>query len=212
METTRILIADDHPLFRKGVRAMLDLLEPLQVVGEAGTGNEVVALAETLQPDLILMDIAMPGLNGIEATRQILGTSPHIKIIIMTMMEDENSVFAAMQAGVSGYLLKGADQDAVMRAIDAALRGEALFSPAIAHKIIAYFAKPKPAIGIFPELTEREHEVLKLIAQGVNNPQIAETLGITLKTVRNHVSNIFTKLQVADRAQAIIRARDAGLK
>ena len=213
MDHIRILIADDHPLFRDGMHGLLDSVADAQVVGEATTGDEAVALAASLQPDVILMDIKMPGMNGIEATRQILYTSPHIAILVVTMLEDDDYVFAAMRAGARGYLLKGANQAEVLRAIRAVANGEAIFGPAIARRVLGYFATPRPAAParLFPELTERETEVLNLIAQGRSNQEIADQLVLSLKTVRNHVSNIFSKLHVADRAQAIIRAREAGL-
>jgi DNA-binding NarL/FixJ family response regulator len=159
------------------------------------------------------MDIQMPGLNGIEATRRIVATSPHMGIIVVTMFEDDDSVFAAMRAGARGYVLKVADQEEMLRAIRAVARGEALFGPAIASRLMSYFTAPRPAATslLFPELTDREREVLGLIAQGYNNEEIARRLVLSQKTVRNHMSNIFSKLQVADRAQAIVRAREAGL-
>ena len=158
------------------------------------------------------MDLQMPGVGGIEATRRILHTSPHIRILVVTMFEDDHSVFAALRAGARGYILKDADEDDILRAISAVGRGEAIFSPAIAQRLIDFFAAPQPVIlpQLFPELTDREREVLLLIAQGYNNSDIARRLTLSLKTVANHVSNIFSKLQVADRAQAIIRAREAG--
>jgi len=213
MEPIRILIADDHTLFREGLRALLNSVPDTEVVGEAATGDEAIAQAAALQPDVILMDIKMPGVNGIEATRRILHTSPHIGVIVVTMFEDDDSVFAAMRAGARGYVLKGADQVEMLRAIRAVARGEALFGPAIAKRLMNFFAAPRPAAPpqIFPELTNREREVLDLIAHGYNNTEIAARLVLSPKTVRNHVSNVFSKLQVADRAQAIIRAREAGL-
>ncbi len=213
MEPLRVLIADDHPTFRDGLRALLDAAPDLILVGEAATGEEVGALAGTLQPDVILMDIQMPGMNGIEATRAILRASPHIGVLVVTMFEDDNSVFAAMRAGARGYLLKGAKYDEILRAIRAVGGGEAIFSPGIAARLIRYFADVRPAAPprTFPELSEREREVLDLIAQGRRNAEIAERLYLSEKTVRNHVTNILSKLQVADRAEAIIRAREAGL-
>jgi len=208
----RILIGDDHPMFRKGVRTMLSLQPDLEVVGEAATGDEVVALANSTQPDVILMDVQMPGMNGLEATRRIAVRSPHIRILIVTMFEDHDTVFAAMRAGAHGYLLKGADQEDMLRAIHAVAKGEAIFSPAIAQHLISFFAHEKQQTDIFSELTEREHEVLRLMAQGANTVEIANALFISHKTVRNHISNILTKLQVADRTAAILRAREAGLK
>jgi DNA-binding NarL/FixJ family response regulator len=214
MEKLRILIADDHPLFRDGLRTLLQSGSDTEVVGEAATGDETIARAATLQPDVILMDINMPGVNGIEATRRILHTSPHISILVVTMYEDDDSVFAAMRAGARGYLLKGADQDETLRAITAVSHGEAIFSPTIAKRLIRYFTPTKVSATppqAFPELTEREREILMLLAQGHNNAEIAQRLVLSPKTVRNHLSNVFSKLQVADRAQAIIRAREAGL-
>jgi DNA-binding NarL/FixJ family response regulator len=213
MEPIRILIADDHTLFRDGLRALLNSVPDIRVAGEAATGAEVVAQAMALQPDVILMDIQMPDMNGIEATRRIVHISPHIGVIVVTMFEDDDSVFAAMRAGAHGYVLKGAEQDEMLRAIRAVATGEALFSAPIARRLMNFFALPKPqaAPEVFPELTERERELLELIAQGFNNAEIAARLSISPKTVRNHISNIFSKLQVTDRAQAIIRARDAGL-
>ncbi len=210
MDSIRILIADDHTLFRDGVRALLHSIPEFQVVGEAATGEQVIQQAHALQPDVILMDLQMPSVNGIEATRRIVQTSPHIGIIVVTMFQDDDSVFAAMRAGARGYILKGADQEEMLRAIRAAANGEALFGPEIAKRLMNFFSGIKPP-QIFPELTERERELLQLIAQGFNNAEIADKLFLAPKTVRNHISNIFSKLQVADRAQAIIKARDAGL-
>jgi DNA-binding NarL/FixJ family response regulator len=213
MEPLRVLIADDHPLFRNGMRALLTSVPDLEVAEEATTGNEVIRLAEEVQPDVILMDLKMPGVSGIEATRRILGVSPHIRILVVTMFEDDESVFAALRAGARGYVLKGASPDEMLRAIRAAGTGEAIFSPAIAQRLIEYFAAPRPAVSALPfaELTDREREILVLIARGRTNPEIRRELGISLKTVQNHISNIFSKLQVADRAEAIVRAREAGL-
>lgn len=213
MERIRLLIADDHTFYRQGVRAMLEGESSLEVIGEAATGDEAVAQAAALQPEVILMDLKMPGTNGIEATRRILATCPHMKILVVTMFEEDDSVFAAMRAGARGYVLKDADQDELVRAVTAISRGEAIFSPAIAERLIHYFAAlPQTASALaFPDLTSREREILHLIAQGASNAAIAQQLVLSLKTVQNHVSNIFSKLQVADRAQAIVRAREAGL-
>jgi DNA-binding NarL/FixJ family response regulator len=216
METIRILIADDHPLFRDGLRALLESVPDMQVIGEATTGEEVLTQAESLQPDVILMDIKMPGMNGIEATRRILRTSPHICILIVTMFEDDDSVFAAIRAGARGYLLKGAAQEETLRAIRAVASGEAIFGPAIAQRLMHYLGGPgstgrtSPA-HLFPELTAREYEILTLIAQRKSNADIATRLVLSPKTVRNHVSNILSKLQVADRTEAMHAAWTAGL-
>ncbi|MBA2287670.1 MAG: response regulator transcription factor [Ktedonobacteraceae bacterium] len=216
MEPIRLLIADDHPLFRDGLRALLESVPGMQVIGEVTTGNEVIAQAQSLQPDLILMDIKMPGPNGIEATRRILSSSPHIRILILTMFEDDESVFAAIRAGARGYLLKGAVQEETLRAIRAVASGEAIFGPAVASRLMHYFSGMRPAgrsgpTHFFPELTEREYEILTLIAQRKSNTEIAVQLVLSPKTVRNHVSNILSKLQVADRAEAMRAAWTAGL-
>src|SRR5579859_3966856 len=216
MEPIRILIADDHPLFRDGLRALLESVPDLQVMGEAMTGNEVVVQAASLQPDVILMDIKMPGLNGIEATRRILQTSPHIRILILTMFEDDESVFAAIRAGARGYLLKGAVQEETLRAIRAVASGEAIFGPTVAERLMHYFGSTRPtarsgSAQFFPELTDREYEILTLIALRKSNAGIAARLVLSPKTVRNHVSNILSKLQVADRTEAMHAAWTAGL-
>ena len=213
MEPIQILVADDHALFRDGLRALLASIEDMEFIGEAADGAQAIKAATDLQPDVVLMDIQMPGTNGIEATRQIVSTSPHIGVIVVTMLEDDDSVFAAMRAGARGYVLKGADQDQMLRTIRSVANGEALFGSGIAERLMNFFANLQLGRDhqVFPELTEREHEVLELIAQGKNNKTIARELTIVEKTVRNHVSNIFSKLQVADRAQAIIRAREAGM-
>ena len=213
MEKIRVLIADDHVLFRDGLRALLASAEDTELVGEATSGDEAIAMAAALQPDLILMDIRMPGANGIDATRQIVRTSPHIGVLMITMFEDDASVFAAMRAGARGYLLKGANHAEMLRAIHAVGGGDAIFSPAIAGRLVEYFANIRPATSpqAFPELTDREREVLDLIAQGYKNADIAARLVLSSKTVRNHVTNILSKLQVADRAEAIVRAREAGM-
>jgi DNA-binding NarL/FixJ family response regulator len=213
MNHLRVLIADDHPIFRHGIRTMLDTTPDLTAVGEAQTGEEAIRLAESLQPDLILMDLQMPGLNGVEAARRILQASPTIRILMVTMFEDDASVFTAMRAGAHGYILKDAEKSEMLRAIWAVGNGEAIFSPAIATRLIDYFATPRPVpvSKEFPELTDREREILNLIAQGHGNQDIARRLVLSHSTVRNYVSSIFTKLQVADRANAIIRARQAGL-
>lgn len=213
MDVVRILIADDHPLFRDGLRLLLDSVQDMEVVGEAGSGNEAVALTESLQPDIVVMDLNMPGINGIEATSRIISTSPHVGILVITMYDDDDSVFTAMKAGARGYLLKGANQAETIRAIRAVNNGEAIFSPSIAQRMIRYFSTVNASYPqtAFPELTVRELGILELIASGHSNGEISIKLDIRPKTVRNHVSNIFNKLQVVDRSQAIIRAREAGM-
>ena len=213
MDILRVLIADDHPIFRDGMRALLDSVPDTEVVGEAATGDEAIAMTAELQPDVVLMDLQMPGIGGIEATRQILHASPHVRVLVVTMFEDDYSIFTAMRAGARGYVVKGAKPEDMLRAVRSVGSGDAIFSPAIAVRLIDFFSAPKPSVPqqTFPELSEREREILDLIAQGASNSEIAERLVLSPKTVRNHVSNIFSKLQVADRAHAIIRGRDAGL-
>ncbi|WP_420627339.1 response regulator [Candidatus Leptofilum sp.] len=209
-----ILVVDDHNLFRQGLISLLQAAPETAVIGEAGTGKEAIAQAKSTKPDVILMDIQMPDMNGIEATRRILADQPKIGIIMLTMLEDDDSLFAAMCAGARGYILKGADKAEVLQTVTAVAEGQALFGPKIASKLTTFFRKGQKmetAVVPFPELTERERELLTLIAQGVGNSDIAARLHITNKTVSNHISNIFNKLQVADRAQAIIKARSAGL-
>lgn len=216
-EAIRLLVADDHALFREGLQALFAAMRGITIVGEAATGEDTVALAEKMQPDVILMDINMPGLNGIAATRQILQANATIGVIMVTMLEDEASLFAAMRAGARGYVLKGAHHEELLQAVRAVASGQVLFGPSTASRILSFFqnieASLRPSLpeDVFPELTPREREVLALIAQGAKNSLIAEQLVISDKTVRNHITSIFSKLQVADRAQAIIKARDAGM-
>jgi DNA-binding NarL/FixJ family response regulator len=211
-EPIGILIADDHAAFRSGLRALLGSIVGLRVVGEATDGKAAVFRTTDLQPDVVLMDLNMPGLDGIEATRQIVAASPHVAVLVLSMYEDDEQVFAALKAGARGYLLKGADRDELRRAIHGVASGEAIFGPAIARRLMSFFAsRPTIEPTVFPDLTEREREILELVARGLNNTEITTRLVLAPKTVRNHVSNIFSKLQVADRAQAIVRAREAGL-
>ena len=213
MSMLRILIADDHPVFRYGMRALLGTMPDVEVVGEATTGDEVIQVAETLHPDVVLMDVHMPGLNGIEATRAIMRTLPQARVLVVTMFEDDTSVFAAMRAGARGYVLKDAEQGEIVRAIQAVGHGEAIFSPAIASRVIAFFAAPYAVApkALFPTLNDREREILALMATGATNDDIAQQLIVTQKTVSNYVSSILSKLHVVDRAQAVIRAHEAGL-
>lgn len=211
----RILVVDDHKLFREGLAALLNAASETAVVGEAATGQEAIAQAAAVTPDVILMDIQMPDMNGIEATRLILADQPNLGVVMLTMLEDDDSLFAAMCAGARGYILKGADKAEVLKTVTAVAGGQALFGPAIAGRLTTFFQRgsgSETAVTPFPDLTDRERELLRLIAQGLSNNDIAARLNISGKTVSNHISNIFNKLQVADRAQAIIRAREAGLK
>jgi len=222
-ELTRVVLADDHPLFREGVASLLERSGDAVLVGEAATGEEAVRLADELLPDIVLMDLKMPGMGGTEATRRIVGRNPHIGVIVLTMFEDDESVFAALKAGARGYVLKDADRGMLLEAIRAVARGEALLGPSVAGRVLEQFAQVSPSAPVSPpsassvgakyfgELTPRELEVLGHIAQGLRNREIASQLVISERTVGNYISNIFSKLQVADRAQAIVRARQAGL-
>lgn len=217
MDTIRLLIADDHALFREGLRALFASLPDIEVVGEAENGEAAITHADRTPADVILMDINMPGINGIDATRRILKDHSNMGIIMVTMLEDDTSVFAAMKAGARGYVLKGSHHNEILQAVRAVAAGQAVFGPAIAARMITFFqdlsASPQSTAqpDAFPELTDREREVLELMTQGASNRVIAEKLVISGKTVSNHITNIFSKLQVADRAQAVLRARDAGL-
>ena len=207
----RVLVADDHPAFRAGLQLMLADAPDLEVVGLAENGDQAVELAEPLRPDVVVMDLRMPGLDGIGATRRLLELDPAVGVVVLTMFEDDDSVFAAMRAGARGYLLKGAEQDEILRAIRSVAAGEVLLGQSIARRVIEHFSSGDgSARAAFPALTERERQVLDLIAAGKGNAVIAHELVLSLKTIRNHVSNIFTKLQVSDRAAAIVKARDAG--
>jgi DNA-binding NarL/FixJ family response regulator len=212
-EKIQVLLVDDHDDFRRGLRAMLGASATCEVVGEAADGLTAVARALELQPDVVLMDLHMPRLNGVDATARIVGSSPHIGVVVLTMMEDDDSVFAAVRAGARGYLLKGSRRPEIIRAIESVGGGEVIFGPGVAERVASYFAsiRTRPTAEAFPELTDRERVVLGRIAAGLENAEIARELGVSVKTVRNHASNIFAKLQVAHRAQAIVRAREAGM-
>jgi DNA-binding NarL/FixJ family response regulator len=214
MDRLRVMVVDDHDNFRRGIEAMLAAADAVEMVGTAADGRTAVDLALELQPDVILMDLHMPRLNGVEATARIVQSSPHIGVLVLTMMEEEDSVFAAVRAGARGYLLKGARRSEILRSIEAVGAGDVIFGPGIADRMMRYFrgVRTKPTTDAFPQLTERERVILGRIAEGLENAQIARELGLSVKTVRNHTSNIFAKLQVAHRAQAIILAREAGLE
>jgi DNA-binding NarL/FixJ family response regulator len=209
--TLRIVVADDHSVVREGLRALLSAVEGYELVGTAATGAEAVKAAVTLRPDVLVMDIQMPDMTGIEATREIRRVAPTVAVLMLTMFDDDESVFAAMRAGALGYVLKGAAPESMIRAIAVVAGGEAIFGAGVATRALSYFSTPRADPRVFPELTPREREVLMLIASGLGNAAIASRLGLAANTVGNHISNIFAKLQVASRAEAIVRARSAGL-
>ncbi|MFC9693314.1 response regulator [Kribbella sp. NPDC056951] len=207
----RVVLADDHPVVRAGLAALLTSLPGIEVVGVAATGREAVREVITNRPDVAVLDLQMPDLDGFAATRELARSAPEVAVLVLTMFEDDDSVFAAMRAGARGYLVKGAEQDEIARAIRAVAAGEAIFGPGVARRVLGFFAAPAPAAEPFPELTSREREILDLLAAGLSNPAIADRLHLASKTVANNVSAIFTKLGIADRATAIIQARNAGL-
>jgi DNA-binding NarL/FixJ family response regulator len=207
----RVVIADDHPVVRDGLSALLSSVPSITVAGIAANGREAVRAAVTLRPDVLVMDIQMPELTGIAATREIVRVAPDVAILMLTMFDDDDSVFAAMRAGARGYVLKGAQQDEIVRAIQAVAAGEAIFGPAIARRVLGLVCAPAASGAPFEGLTSREREVLDLIAAGLRNADIAARMSISAKTIANHISAIFAKLQVTDRSEAIILARDAGL-
>jgi DNA-binding NarL/FixJ family response regulator len=209
--TIRVVIADDHPIVRDGVRALLASLPDMELVGEATTGKEAVRAAVSDRPDVIVMDLSMPDLAGAAATKEIRRVAPDVAVLVLTMHDDDESVFAAMRAGASGYLVKGASQKDIVHAINAVAAGQAIFGPGVAQRVLRFFADPPAEEPVFPHLSPREREVLDLIANGLSNAAIAARLSLSIKTVGNHTSAIFAKLQVAGRSEAIIRARDAGL-
>ena len=211
MEPVRVLIVDDHAQFRAGLRALLATAPEVEVCGEAASGEEALVAIEAHQPDVVLLDLTMPGIGGIAATERIAQAHPHVRVLVLSMANDDESILAALRAGARGYVLKGARRAEIIRSVRVVADGEAIFGPAIAARLTGYFTAPEPAPTGPPGLTEREREILDLIARHLTNPQIAERLGLSQKTVRNHVSSIFTKLRVADRAQAIMVARDAGM-
>lgn len=211
--TVRVLIVDDHPVFRDGIRSLLESLSNMAVAGEAANGPDAVRIAAELSPDVVLMDIALPDMNGIDATRALLAACPTARVLMLTMYEEPDSVFSALRAGARGYMLKDARPDEIVRAIEAVAQGDAIFGPKIAERLADYFSagtRPHPP-AVFPELTSRETEVLDLIARGTTNQQMAAHFGVSLKTIQNHVSNVLSKLHVIDRTQAALRGKEAGL-
>jgi len=212
-EPTRVVLVDDHPVYREGLSMLLESIDEVEVVGVADDGATALDVVGEADPDVVVMDVQMPGLDGIAATRELTARHPHLAIVVLTMSDDDETVFSAMRAGARGYLVKGSSQHEIVRAIRSVDSGELVFGAAVAQRVAAYFSGRAPSADApaFPQLTEREREVLDLLAAGRSNPQIASALFLSPKTVRNNVSNIFAKLQVADRAEAIVRARDAGL-
>ena len=211
-QPVRVVIADDHPVFLAGLRTLVEETPGLEYAGQASGGHEAVEVCAAAQPDVVLMDIRMPGISGIDATRQILDTRPRTGVLMLTMLEDDTSVLAAMRAGARGYILKGAHPDQIVRAITAVAAGEVIFGAALAARMAEFFrGGPGRVAPAFANLSQREHDVLDLIAAGESNASIAGRLGLSEKTIRNNVSAIFAKLQVSDRPAAIVRARDAGL-
>jgi DNA-binding NarL/FixJ family response regulator len=212
MNPIRVVVADDHPMFRSGLRTLVEESATLEYAGEAADGEQAVNVCHQQRPDVVLMDIKMPGVSGIEATRRILADHAEVRILMLTMLEDDTSVFAAMRAGARGYILKGAAPDDIVRAITSVAASEIIFGAAIAARMAEFFHSGTRATAQpFPTLSVREHDILNLIAAGKSNAAIATRLGLSEKTVRNNVSNIFAKLRVADRPAAIVRAREAGL-
>ncbi len=213
MEPIRILLVDDHALFRSGLRALLATAPDLEICGEAASGEEAIAVVAARQPDVVLLDLTMPGMGGVAATRRIVAASPHARVLVLSMADDDDSVFAALRAGARGYLLKGAGRAEILRSVRAVAGGEAIFGPTVAARLTTFLAAGpgQPVEPPFPELTAREREVLDLLARRLTTPQIAARLGLSAKTVRNHVSHLLAKLQVTDRATAATLARRAGL-
>ena len=208
----RVAVVDDHPMFREGLAALLDAMEETTVVGQAGDGAEALIMVAQTLPDVVLMDLHMPVLNGVEATRRITAEHPDVAVLVLTMLTDDESLFAALRAGARGYLLKESSRDDIFRAVEAVASGQAVLDPQVAPRVLGALAPnaSAPDPSAFPHLTEREREILDLIARGLTNPAIADRLTLSEKTVRNHVSNVFAKIHVTDRAGAVAHARDAG--
>ena len=214
MSTLRVVLADDHPVVRGGLRALLSTIDGIEVVGEAADGEAAVREVQLTRPDVVLMDVRMPVVDGVEATRRIRHTTPGTAVLMLTMYDDDATVFTAMRAGARGYLLKGAEQEEIVAAIRAVAAGQAIFGPGVAARVLGYFATPTAqdtTEAPFPELTDREREILDLLAAGRRTAAIADDLHLSPKTVSNHLTSVFAKLEVADRAAAIIRARERGL-
>jgi DNA-binding NarL/FixJ family response regulator len=207
---TSVVLVDDHPVFRKGLRTLLEELD-LVVLGEEGDGETGVETALALRPDVVLMDLQMPGLGGVDATRRLMAEWPEARVLVLTMLADDTAVYAAIRAGALGYLLKGSGLDEIDRAVTAVAAGQAVYGAEVARRLSAFFAAGAGVAQPFPELTDREREVLGLMSEGLNNTEISRRLFLSDKTVRNRITAIFAKLGVNDRASAIVRAREAGL-
>ena len=207
---TRVVLADDHPVFLDGLQAWLATVE-IDVVGTATSGRGAVEVAQQTDPDVVVMDLHMPEMNGIEATAQLTASESRARVLVLSMLDDDDSVFAALRAGASGYLLKDAGPEEIVRAIEAVARGEVIFGSSIARRVLEHLSGAAPTPRPFPQLTPREHEILELVAEGASNQSIAKRLFLSEKTVRNNVSNVLTKLHVSGRSEAIVKARDAGL-
>lgn len=212
-EPIRVVLADDHPMFRYGVAAVLADEERISLVGQASTGRELLEVVRLARPDVVVTDMRMPDLTGIEVTKALAIDQPELPVLVLTMHDDDESVYGAMRAGARGYLLKGADAGELVATIQTLAAGGTAFGPSVARRIVGFFleSSQKFTHGAFPELTRRERDVLDLLAAGKRNSVIARELDLSEKTVRNHLSSILTKLQVADRSAAIVRAREAGL-
>lgn len=206
-----VVVVDDHPVVRDGLRALFESVEGVVVVGEAASGADAVRVAVTTRPDVVVMDLAMPGLDGVEATAELRRVAPEVAVLVLTMSEDDEAVLRAMRAGAQGYLVKGATKDEILRAVHAVASGEAIFGPGVARRVLGLISAPPPRSEPFAQLSPREREVLDHLARGLSNAAIANRLGLSVKSVNNRTSAIFAKLQVAGRAEAIIRARDAGM-
>jgi DNA-binding NarL/FixJ family response regulator len=211
VEPIRVLLVDDHAHFRAGLRSLVTTAPDVLVCGEAASGEEALAVVGRAQPDVVLLDLTMPGMGGVAATERLVAASPHARVLVLSMSDEDDAVFAALRAGARGYLVKGAGRAEILRAVRAVADGEALLGPSVAARLAGFLAPPPEVAVPFPELTSREREVLDLVARHLPNPQIAQRLGLSAKTVRNHVSSIFAKLQVADRAAAAALAQQSGL-
>lgn len=211
MPDLRVVVVDDHPIFRQGLRTLLEELG-VDVVGEAEDGATAIDVVRRERPDVAMMDLQLPGVSGLEATRRIANELPDVKVLVLSMVDEDQAVFAAVQAGAAGYLLKGAGQEEIRHALAAVASGQSVYGPEVSRRMRSFFASGGVSATPFPSLSEREREVLSLMADGMSNNEIARRLFLSDKTVRNYVSSVFTKLDVTRRAEAIVLAREAGLR